>query len=392
MTDDPLSRLRQSVGASREFDQVCEAVASEYIDAGVEPPFRVPSADFATDPWLVCADRYWRRRFLQQPTVDVAARCARWLIDHADPEIRPSIIAKWALGYAFITRDTVEVGSELALATGRIAHESDSEICYFAALYHAGKLRADFWFDELARFLDSSLLVLSASHFQDSPLFVALRAFAAFGRRAVDDSPIQALELLDVAWNTAPRSAEVVDICLHALDVGPPFAGQGEHLRRRAIAAIDENPDRHLAWYRLARGHRMCGDYDDALTAIETALRCLPAIGARTSHEHLQERYVRERDFIAMMKGIAPRADPPRSVPMPMLALLATIAATAVTAAVTASRLPPVSSLRDGIGRVVLFGISLVLCATTILVARAWRTPPARRTAKPDGPTSSISE
>ncbi len=42
----------------------------------------------------------------------------------------------------------------------------------------------------------------------------------------------------------------------------------------------------------------MCGDYTDALATIDTALRLLPAIGARISHELLQGQYLRERATI----------------------------------------------------------------------------------------------
>ncbi|WP_250285191.1 hypothetical protein [Frankia sp. CiP1_Cm_nod2] len=283
---------------SRELDRVCEEVAAELIDADVEPPFRVPSADFATDPWLICADRYWRRRLLHQPTVEVAARCARWLHDHTDPPVRPDIIEKWSLGYAFITKDTVESRHDLTLATGRIVEtfQGSTDICYFATLYHAGKLRANFWFDELHQFLESSLLAVAAGQHRDDPLFTGLRAFAAFGSRTITTS--HALELLDTAWSAAPRSRAVVDVCLNALWAAPPFPGQGEQLRRHAAEAVAEYPDDHLFRFRLASGQRMCGDYTDALATIDTALRLLPAIGARISHELLQGQYLRERATI----------------------------------------------------------------------------------------------
>jgi hypothetical protein len=293
------TRLGQATSAdSRELDRVCEDVASELIDANIEPPFRVPSTDFVTDPWLICADRYWRRRFLREPTVEVAARCARWLYDHTDPPIRPDIIEKWSLGYAFITKDTVESRHDLTLATGRIVEtfQGSTDICDFATLYHAGKLRANFWFDELHRFLESSLLAVAAGHHRDDPLFTGLRAFAAFGTRTITTS--HALDLLDTAWSAVPRSRAVVDVCLNALWAAPPFPGQGEQLRQRATDAVAEYPDDHLFRFRLASGQRMCGDYTDALATIDTALRLLPAVGARISHKLLQEQYLRERDMI----------------------------------------------------------------------------------------------
>jgi hypothetical protein len=294
------ARLGQAASSadSRELDRVCEAVAAELLDANLEPPFRVPSADFVTDPWLICADRYWRRRLLAEPTVEVAARCARWLHDHTEEPVRPDIVEKWSLGYAFITKDTVESRHDLTLATGRIVEtfQGSAEIAYFATLYHAGKLRANFWFDELRQFLESSLLAVAAGRHRDDPLFTALRAFAAFGSRAITTN--HARDLLDAAWNAAARSRAVVDICLNALWAAPPFPGQGDQLRRRAADAVAAYPDDHLFHFRLASGQRMCGEHTDALATIDTALRLLPAIGSRISHELLQQQYLREREMI----------------------------------------------------------------------------------------------
>ncbi|CAO5153172.1 Tetratricopeptide repeat protein [Frankia sp. AiPs1] len=293
------ARLGQAASVdSRELDRVCEQVAAELIDADLEPPFRIPSADFVTDAWLICADRYWRRRFLREPTVEVAARCARWLHDHTEPQVRPDIIEKWTLGYAFITKGTVESRHDLTLATGRIveAARGSADLCYFATLYHAGKLRANFSFDELRQFLESSLLAVAAGQHRDDPLFTSLRAFGAFGSRTITTG--HALELLDSAWGANPRSRAVVDVCLHALAAAPRFPGRGEKLRQHAVDAVEEFPQDHLFRFRLASGQRMCGDYTEALDSIDNALRLLPAIGTRISHELLQEQYLRERDVI----------------------------------------------------------------------------------------------
>ncbi|MBX6391007.1 MAG: hypothetical protein IRZ08_18795 [Frankia sp.] len=369
-----MSRLRQSVGVSREFGQVCEAVAGEYIDAGTEPPFDVPSADFATDPWLVCADRYWRRRFLAEPTVEVAARCARWLIDHCqDQAVRAEIVEKWALGYAFITRDTVEPAADVTTATGRIVRDSagSAEVAYFAALYHAGKLRADFWFEALDRFVSSSMLARAAGPHRDGPLFTSLRAFAACGMR--DTS--RGVALVEAAWTAEPRSREVTDICLHGLDVAGPFAGQGELLRRYATDAVAARPQAHLWWYRRARGERRCRDLDAALTSIETALACLPAQGARNAHEHLQERYLRERDLIITMMEGSQRWTAPGRRPAPrwVLPLAAAGVAVAIGVAVTVG-LAVTSDLAAAIGRGALLTASLLASALVIAaVLRAAR-------------------
>lgn len=289
--------------------QTCEEIAAELVTAGLEPPLRIPTADFTTDRALLCADRYWRRRLLREPSVEVAARAARWLVDHADSEIRPSIIETWALGYAFITRDTVDSREDLVHASGRIieTYRGSAEVCFFATLYHAGKLRANFWFAELEEFLESSLLAVASGRYREEPLFTALSAFAALGNHKRNDAE-HGLALLDTAWDTTPRTRAVADICVHALDAAKPFPDQASRLRAYAETAVAQFPDDHLFWYRLACGRRRCGDLGDARAAIDTALRLLPATGTRVSHTHLQERYLLERTSIDSLRAPTERA------------------------------------------------------------------------------------
>ncbi|THJ24985.1 hypothetical protein, partial [Candidatus Frankia alpina] len=290
--DSIVGRLVQVTAAdSRELDRVCEAVASALVDDGVEPPFQIRSADFTADPWLVCADRYWRLRLLAEPTVSVAARCARWLEEHsgqAGPAERRTITETWALGYAFIARDTVESREELTDVVEPIREQvgGSPTVFSFAALYHAGKLRANFWFDELRWFLESSPLTLAAAGQGGDPLFVALRAFAACGSRTVTIG--EATNLLTQAWTAQPRSRHVVDVCLHALWASP-HRDHVEQLRRWAEEAVTEYPHDHTFHFRLAAGRRRCGHHRDALDAIDGALRLLPATGSRISHGLLQE-------------------------------------------------------------------------------------------------------
>ncbi|MEU6642825.1 hypothetical protein ABZ863_09750 [Saccharomonospora sp. NPDC046836] len=301
-----LDSLRQAATTgSRELDRICEAAAVELIASGVEPPFQVHSADFATDPFLICADRYWRLRFLELPTVDTAARCAQWLTRSAKPEHHTAIAQKWALGYAFITRDTVESAGELTEASGWILqeHRGSAAVAYFATLYHAGKLRANFAFDDLRLFLDSSLLALASDEHRTDPLFVALEAFAAFGSRTITSE--HARSLVDKAWTSPARTPQVMDVCLNAFTASAPFEGQGDLLRTRATEAVAEVGDNHIFHFRLATGQRMCRDYAKALDTIDTALRLLPAIGNRGSHQLLQEQYLRERDRIQEGRHLA---------------------------------------------------------------------------------------
>ncbi|MGH3773842.1 MAG: hypothetical protein ACRDRW_21045 [Pseudonocardiaceae bacterium] len=283
---------------SRELDRLCEQVAEDLIKEEVEPPFDVRSADFAADPYLICADRYWRLRFLDRPTTITAAQCARWLVTHVATDSRGEIGQKWSLGYGFITRDSIESRGELADATERIVSGDDTagDIAFFATLYHAGKLRSNFWFDELHLFLESSLLALAAGRHREDPLFVALQAFASFGSRAITVE--HAATQLNRAWNAPQRSRHVVDICLNALSAAAPFDGQGRLLRTHAEEAVTGYPQDGLFHFRLATGQHMCDQHDAALTSIDTALRLLPAIGGRGSHKLLQEQYLTKRDAI----------------------------------------------------------------------------------------------
>lgn len=283
---------------SRELDRISEQVAAALINRGIEPPFDIRSADFAADPYLICADRYWRLRFLDRPTIATAGECARWLATHATVEYRGEIEQKWSLGYGFITRDSVESRSELAEATERIVSGDDAagDIAFFATLYHAGKLRSNFWFDELHQFLESSLLAIAIGRHCEDPLFVALQAHAAFGSRAITVE--HATAQLNRAWNAPHRSRHVVDICLNALSAAAPFDGHGQLLRQHAEEAVANYPQDHLFHFRLATGQHMCDQHDAALTSIDTALRLLPAIGSRGSHKLLQEQYLNKRDAI----------------------------------------------------------------------------------------------
>ncbi|NED15820.1 hypothetical protein [Streptomyces sp. SID9124] len=167
-------------------------------------------SDFAADPYLICVDRYWRLRLLERPSIRTAAACSLWISAHVSRGARVEVLEKWALGYAFITKDSVESAVGLAQGTEEIVSGDTSagDVAYFASLYHAGKLRSGFLFEELHRFLDTSLLALAAGTHRQSALFTALRPFAAFGSPAVTAE--HAVGLLDQAWHSADRTRHVV--------------------------------------------------------------------------------------------------------------------------------------------------------------------------------------
>lgn len=292
-------RLQSATSSdSRQLDRVCEDVATALMETDVEPPFTVSTSNFATDPYLICADRYWRLRFLDQPNVRTAAACAVWLNTHVHRDHLTEVREKWSLGYAFITKDNVESRHELSEAIEQIvtADGTDGSIAYFATLYHAGKLRSNFSFDELRQFLESSLLALAANAHRDDPLFFALRAFAAFGSRSITSE--HAVELLDQAWNSPQRTRHVVDICLNGIQAAAPFERHGQLLRDRSAEAVRDYRKDHMFHFRLASGQHMCHEHDEALDTIDTALRLLPATGNRGSHKLLQEQFLAKRDAI----------------------------------------------------------------------------------------------
>jgi hypothetical protein len=76
---------------------------------------------------------------------------AAWLTSHLDPAHRRAVEEKWALGFGFITRHSVDTTSCSPRWRGRCPNSDNTarDIAYFAAVYHVGKLRGNFWFDAL---------------------------------------------------------------------------------------------------------------------------------------------------------------------------------------------------------------------------------------------------
>jgi hypothetical protein len=383
---------------SRELDQICDGVALTLIDSDTEPPFQVTSADFATDAYLICADRYWFHVFHATPSVRTAARCARWLHSHVDAAHRTEVLEKWALGYAFVTRATVESATELAEATEDIvgADNSSGDLAYFTTLYHAGKLRANFHYEELRRFLDSSLLALAAgTAHRTGPLFVALESVAAFGSDTITVE--YATRLFRRAWDAPQRSRHVTDLCLNGLFNARPFDAQGPMLRDHAVEALRDHPGDHMFHFRLATGQHLCGADDEALTSINTAMALLPATGARISHDTLQSQYMKKRDDI--LEGlfrnrwmaeqhdrwdrqerenddlrVTLRASAVRSVEL----LAVFTAAIAFVVGSLQISLPGTLALRDRMWILLAFGVGLVVFAL-LIVGGTWFITRARR-------------
>jgi hypothetical protein len=295
-----LAQLKHAGSDSRQRDRVCLQIASALVADGVEPDFDVTTDDFANDAFLICADRYWGQRLLDQPTVAMAAACGRWLEKHIEAPVRHQIEHRWALGIAFITRNSVEAAAELSETVAALLADprTTETVALFAVLYHAGKFRANRAFDELRVFLDSSPLIEAAGARRYDPAVIALRSLAAFGSRAMTTE--YAIELLDVAWNAPDRTREVVDLCVQGISDAVPFDDQGLLLTERASEAVAtyRGATDHIFHYRLASGLHLCHRPDEALAAIDEAISTLPAIGGRVSHELLQQQYLAKREAI----------------------------------------------------------------------------------------------
>ncbi|WP_411104970.1 hypothetical protein [Streptomyces sp. cmx-4-9] len=290
-------RLAAVMGAdAAELGRIAEEAALRLHESGQEPDFEVRSADFATDPFFVCADRYWRRRFAGSPSSDTALACARWIAVHTAAGCRSTVREQWTLGNGFINRSHLETREQLDEAARHIAGTPEAaDLALTALLYHAGKLRANFAFDDLNALLTTSALATTAGSHRDDPVILALRSFAAFGSRALTTE--HARELLDRAWTSPHPSRHVVDVCLNGLAFSVPFDGQGELLRTLAQEAVDTYPDHHMFRFRLATAHHLCADHEQALTHVDAALAMLARHGA-FSRELLLEQYLVKRDAI----------------------------------------------------------------------------------------------
>ncbi|MFJ8544992.1 hypothetical protein ACIRFH_23750 [Streptomyces sp. NPDC093586] len=281
---------------SRTRDRICDEAAAALLAAGAPPSFEVGSADLRLDPYFMCADRYWRRRFLERPTARTALECARWMSEHVQDGAWGAVAEQWALGNGFLNRASVESTERIAQAVAEAGAGPGAErVAHFIVLFHAGKLRANFCFDELHAFLASSPSSSPAGSLREEPVLQALRSFAAFGSRALTVS--YAVDLLNRAWSAPGRTRHTVDICLNGLAFAVPFEEQGELLRRHAEEAVEAYPDDHMFHARLAAGLHLCGRHDEALESIDTALTLLAA-SPTASLGVLQDQYLTKRDAI----------------------------------------------------------------------------------------------
>ncbi|SBW27994.1 putative membrane protein [Candidatus Protofrankia californiensis] len=275
-------------------DRECERLAQALIDSGTVPAWEVP-ADGVDRAVGICADMYWRRRHLAVPSVTTARDCAEWVWRQVHPAAREAVCERWALGYAFITRNTVDSASDLASATATLVIDAGTPfVPYFCLLYHSGKLRTNFAPHELLLVLDQSPLAVAAAAYTTAPVITALRAFAAF--LTGDDAA--ALGHLDTAWDHPERTRATIDICLHGIWAARSGLRHGPLLRDRAVQAVAAYPRDAVFHARLAAGLRLVGAHEAALDTIDQALRLLPAHGARSSHNLLQDQLLRERELI----------------------------------------------------------------------------------------------
>ncbi|MEU1312104.1 hypothetical protein ABZ419_24845 [Streptomyces cinnamoneus] len=291
------ARLAAAVGSdTADLGRIAGEAAHLLHESGQEPDFEVRSADFATDPFFVCADRYWRQCFADSPSSATAVACARWIVAHTTAGCRSAVRAQWALGNGFINRSHLETREQLDEAARALTGIPEAaELALTVLLYNAGKLRANFAFDDLNAVLTASALATAAGPHRNEAIVLALRSFAAFGSRTLTTE--HARDLLDRAWAAPDRPGHVMDVCLNGLAVSVPFDGQGELLRRLAQEAVDAAPGNHMFRFRLATAHHLCADHDEALVHLDAALALLARSGA-FSRELLLEQYLVKRDAI----------------------------------------------------------------------------------------------
>ncbi|MEU4208660.1 hypothetical protein AB0F13_01430 [Streptomyces sp. NPDC026206] len=295
--DQTRARLAAAVGSdTAELGRTAGEAAHRLHESGQEPDFEVRSADFATDPFFVCADRYWRQRFTDSPSSATALACARWIATHTTAGCRSAVREQWALGNGFINRSHLETHEQLDEAARAVMGTPEAaDLALTVLLYNAGKLRANFAFDDLNVVLTASALATAAGPHRNEAVVLALRSFAAFGSRSLTAE--HARDLLDRAWAAPGRSRHVVDVCLNGLAVSVPFDGRGELLRRLSQEAVDTDPKNHMFRFRLATAHHLCADHDEALVHLDAALALLAQSGA-FSRELLLEQYLVKRDAI----------------------------------------------------------------------------------------------
>lgn len=283
---------------SRTFERACRRIALRYINGREEPQFNIESSDFNHDSFLICADYYWKYRFHLEPTLVTAVECASWMAKHVATEFYDRIRDKWAIGFGFVNRDSVESASEV----NRVAHaviaddDDDGRSAFFATLFHAEKLCANHAVGELDLFLEQSPLASAAGPHRESVLFRAFRTYVAFCSHRFSHE--HACALFGGIWNSSYRSLAATDVVLHGLAMSHDFDGRRELLRTHASEAVAEYPDEHIFYYRLATGQWLCGDHESALGAIDAALGLLSVHGGRISHELLQGQYLARREAI----------------------------------------------------------------------------------------------
>lgn len=312
---DPIAQLENlhDIDDDRVRDQEIEEIAVRLHAAGQNPEWQVSTADFDRDVFLICADRYWRLRFLDKQVVATAVECGRWFAAYVDQAAQAAVFQQWTKGYAFITRGVIEDNPEIR----DLITDADTDLVgYFAACYQSLKLKFAFRFGAQATFIDSvrNLGVVSQARSTD-PFWIAQEAAARFGDRK--SAKNYAEERLEIAWHGARESEDVADVCVSAVRYARGIDGQGALLTQYADKAVELYPDNHIFLAAAATGHHMIADLgrkheekgtsaatsgnpdlERALELIDDALTKLPPMGERTSYELFQGQYMAKREAI----------------------------------------------------------------------------------------------
>jgi hypothetical protein len=273
-------------------ERACDDLARRALAQGEAVEVELTWRDFAdSTPAALFAERYWRRRLAQQPTLREACACGRWIAAQRLP--RPDgerLVEQWLVraGQQHSAAPPTAAEVDAVVVDAVTAREPwPWEALYAVVLYHAGQLWQQAAVGELAPWLTDSALAMAVPTVHHRPVVQALLAWEAFHD---PEARAQAHLRWGRAWDMAMRhDGLVAEILLSALTTPYHYRGaagekppRGEllsaHDRLAAFAAtaLKAHPDAPVLRYYQARGLREIGRPREAAAALRAALRALP--------------------------------------------------------------------------------------------------------------------